>query len=181
MNDILTKRSLAAEKRLFAIIVAVTLLASALMILIRYEQSLDRMLKTRQAIKPNLVKMRNETRSMQATTATMRQKLPKGQGAPSDEALLYSRLDQIKNLIQPTEMNVAAKNDAGGIISISFSLNLPAHQYEKALNAMGSLQTESFPFVTFTGITLEGSASTSGKPGIKLDGVVQMPIRDTSR
>ena len=179
MNDILLQRSIQAEKRLFTIIIVVVLLASALVVLIRYEQSLNKMLSFRRTIKPNLVKMSAETKTMQTTTTTLRQKLPQSQGAPSDEALLYARLDQIKSVMQPTEMTVAAKSDTAGMLTINFSINMPAHLYEKSLNGMGSLQTETFPFVTFTGITIEGGATSSGKPVIKLDGVVQMPRRDS--
>lgn len=178
MTELFLPRIRQLESRLVLLLIAITILASTLAVLVRYEQTLNKTLTFRKTVKANLAAMRAETKTILTLTSTLRQKMQHGATYSSDDALLYARLDQIKSDLQPSEMTISAKTTTNGIQSVGFTITQPAHLYPKTVNSMGMLQTETFPFVTFTGFVVEHA---QGKAVMKIEGLVQLPVREAKK
>lgn len=167
MRQYSTKQAL----RLTAILTLVLLLGSSLALITRKKQSLDEMLRYHTRIKSNLIAMQDNTRRIKKQMSDFRTQLKLDEQRHSKEVQLFQRLDQIKSAVQPTEMLVTAIETKDAASSIGFTLKLPYERYEAGVNAMGQLQTESLPLVSFN----EASLSSSAGNEITITGTVLLP------
>lgn len=167
MQQYSTKQAL----RLTAILTLVLLLGSSLALLTRKKQSLDELLQYHTRIKSNLISMQDNTRRMKEQITAFRAHLKPDEQQHSKEVRLFQRLDQIKATMKPTEMLVTSIETKEGISTVGFTLKLPLTRYEAGINAMGQLQTESLPMVTFN----ETSLSTSAGNEMTVSGTVFLP------
>ncbi len=158
--------------RLTALLLCVALLGTALALLLRKEQAQRRLAALHGRILTNLPLMAAETANLQREVTAFRQGLPGTLDRRSPDLLLYTRLDQIKALLQPSEMTITGVETGNGRKTISFNLKVPAARYSALVNGMGQLQTELFPFVEFREITLNPTATDSS---IALSGRVLLP------
>ena len=175
MNELLAHRTRRLEKRLLAAALLLLLLTSLTALLTRYDRSLSSQVRLYRLITDRLPLMKQETKDYKAAIAALQTASDAGAAASSRDLLLYSRLDQVKATLQPSEMSVAAKTTAKSMQSITFNLTLPPHTYAQAVNRMGTLQTASHPFVAFTALHLENTAA-----GLKVEGAVHLPIPEKS-
>lgn len=157
--------------RLAAILTLVLLLGSSLALLTRKKQSLDEMLRYHTKIKSNLINMQDNTQHIQEQISNFRTHLKSDEQRHSKEVRLFQRLDQIKSIMKPTEMLVSPIETKEGASSIGFTLKLPVARYEASINAMGQLQTESLPMVSFNEVDLSASAGNE----MTITGTVLLP------
>ncbi|CAH2032359.1 hypothetical protein [Trichlorobacter ammonificans] len=172
MNAALLARTRQASRHLIVLLALCTLLGILLAVMVRTEQSLARLKVSHRTIVANLPRMVEDTRLMQEQIANFRQLVPAGGGERSTELLLFSRLDQIKAALNSGEMTVSALEKKDGSASIGFSLKLPLPSYPTVINALGRLQTETFPFVVVTKVVVDGN----GAGQFTVDGSVLMPL-----
>ena len=165
------KRTTILAIRMSAIVLLVTLLGSALALLIRKEQSLITMLGYRNKIKHNVIAMRDNSRLLTEQMTAFRRQIRTDHLQRSAEMQLFLRLDQIKTDLKPLEMNVTPVESKDGAHSIGFTLKLPASSYETSINTMGRLQTELFPFVIYKGTSFNAVPGTD----FTVEGTVFMP------
>lgn len=157
-------KTLKTRNRQLAIRFTVTLLifillGSALALTLRKVQSQRQLLTLHTKILANLPLMQTETTNLRQQVAAFRQALPPGLGSRSADLLLYARVDQIKSVLQPSEMTVTGPESKDGVQTLVFTLKVPLARYSALVNDMGQLQTELFPFVDFREISLAPSPS----------------------
>lgn len=156
----------------FAVVLLIfALLGSTLALLIRKGQAQRQLLTLHTRILTNLALMQSETALLQQQLATFRQALPADLGSQSPELLLYTRLDQIKSQLQPSEMTVTGLETKEGTTSVGFSMKVPASRYNELVNGMGRLQNGFVPLVDFHEF---GMAATDGS--IAVAGHVILPL-----
>lgn len=158
--------------RLAVLILIAMLLGSALALLLRKGQSLRQLLVLHTRILANLPLMQAETSQLHQQVAAFRQALPADLAARSPDLLLYSRLDQIKSRLQPSEMTINPPEHKDGSHRIDFTLKAPISRYSAVVNGMGQLQAELFPFTDFREITL---APTAADSTLMVSGSVLLP------
>lgn len=148
-------------------LVIATLLGSVLALLLRKTQSQRALLEQHTRIVTNLPRMQAETASIQQQANAFRQTLPAGFGSRSAGLLLYTRLDEIKSRLQPSEMAVTPLESKEGLQTVGFTLKVPLARYAELVNGMGQLQTNLVPHVDFRELsiapkTAEGIITVSG-------------------
>lgn len=168
----LKERTRAAGIRLIIVMILFMLLGIVLAVMIRKEQSLQRMLASHRAIAANLPRMIEDTRQMREQVQNFRRLVPPANGGRSAELLLFSRLDQIKTALPSAVMTVSNLENKDGAASVGFSLKMPLKAYAAAIDSLGRLQTETFPFVVINKVTLD--ALTTGQ--FSVEGTVTMPL-----
>lgn len=148
-------------------LVIATLLGSVLALLLRKTQSQRALLEQHTKIVANLPRMQAETASIQQQVNAFRQTLPAGFGSRSAGLLLYTRLDEIKSRLQPSEMTVSPLETKEGLQTVGFTLKVPVTRYGELVNDMGHLQTNLVPHVDFRELSItpkaaEGTIVVSG-------------------
>ena len=157
--------------QLIIILAIFTLLGATLAVMIRKEQSLIKLRASHRTIAANLPRMAEDIRLLHEQVANFRLLTPARGAGRSVELLLFSRLDQVKNTIPSSLMTVTALEKKDGKASVTFSLKLPLQSYTTAINSIGRLQTETFPFVVVNRIGLDAATGQ-----FSIDGSVIMPL-----
>jgi hypothetical protein len=151
-------------------------LATSLALSIRYRQSLEELVANHEAIRLNLALMRTSTITLHKTVTSFRSMLPVGYENRSAEFMLLTRLDEIKTKLPRGELLVNPIQSKNGMLSIEFLSKLENPYYSDVLNAIGTLETDIFPFVTIKSISISGDQRN--KPGpisIAITGEIATP------
>lgn len=175
--DIMSRYSRKLAIRLGCAVLLFAVLATFLGIMVRYRQSLLNAYEHHLAIRKNVTEMR-ETRERIATSVTrFKGMLPVGYDSRTPEWLMFSRLDQVKNRFPKGELSVKPiEKKEDGSLALNFSLKLIHPEYNRVINTIGELETEVFPFVTFTGIDGQQVVDGLGKAfGVTVTGSIVMP------
>lgn len=158
--------------QLIIVLVLFMLLGVTLAVMIRKEQSLVKLRTSHRSITANLPVMEEDTRRIREQMANFRRLIPAENGGRSLELLVFSRLDQVKAALPQSTMTVFPLEKKDGNASVAFSLKVPIQNYATAINIVGRLQTETFPFVIINRVALD--AVNSGQ--FSIDGSVVMPL-----
>lgn len=172
MITILQTRNRQLALRLALTLLIFTLLATTLSLLVRKVQSQRQLVALHTKILTNLPLMQRETTSLQQQVTAFRQALPAELTTRSAELMLYSRLDEIKSTLQPSEMTVTAPESKDGLQTIGFNLKVPFARYNQLVNAMGQLQTRLIPFADFNELSM---SPTTTEGSIVVNGSVVLP------
>lgn len=169
--------SLRKHNRRLALRLALALLVFVVLgvvcaLLLRAVQARQALREQHTSILANLPRMQAETATIHQQMAAFRRTMPADLGNRSPELSLYSRLDEIKRTLQPSEMTVAAPERKDGLLSIGFNLKLPLTRYSGLINGMGQLQTTLVPFVDFRELALDAKTAEGA---ITITGSVILP------
>jgi hypothetical protein len=168
----LKKRTRASSIRLIIVMVLFMLSGSLLAVMIRKEQVLKKEQAVHRTIVANLPRMAEDTRQLRRQVQNFRRLVPDASGGRSTELLLLSRLDQVKAALPTAVMTASNLEKKDGAASVGFSLKMPLQEYATAINSIGRLQTETFPFVVIKKVSLDALAAGQ----LSVDGVVLLPL-----
>lgn len=168
----LKKRTRAGNIRLMIVTVIFMLSGVVLAVMIRKEQSLKKLQASHRTIVANLPRMVEDTRLLREQVQNFRRLVPPATGGISTELLLFSRLDQIKAALPSAVMTASNLEKKDGVASVGFSLKIPLPVYPTAINSIGRLQTETFPFVVINKVSVDALAAGQ----FSVDGSVTMPL-----
>jgi hypothetical protein len=182
MNRAMTAHTSSLTIRLALLIFIFAVIASAAAALARYNQGLGTMLVNQRNIKANLEQMRSSTVNINRSVAEFRRLLPSGYGTSSPELLMFARVDEIKQTIHPSEINVKPVETKEGALAVEFSLKLNSPDFSKLVNSLGQLETSIFPFVSIRSVAIDQSSlGLLNGMTVVVEGAVLMPAPSTSK
>lgn len=163
------------QRRFLATTALFILLLSGFILLARYEQDARENLAdlTQAGAKLSLVKA--STVEMKQILTTYRGFLHSGDENKSSEALLFSRLDDIKAMFPNSQFTIAVPTEQPEGVSVPFSIKIPQGNYTDFLNALAFMQSRIFPFVSVRTITIGYDQPAKGVVGYKIDGIIVTP------
>ena len=176
MNNAMTGYTRQLSTKLAIVLACFTVLACAAAALARYNQGLDQMLVKKRNIKSNLERLLASTIEIRNSNESFRRALPPGYGSRSAELLMFAKMDEIKNMLKPSEIQVKPVENKEGSLSVEFSLKIKNPAYTGLVNSLGQLETSMFPFVSVRSVSIETStADLSDSTLITIEGAVLMP------
>ncbi len=176
MKELMQKHTDSLMKRFVLTAAIFALIASALVGLVRYEQSLQRLAAAVKKIFTKVETVKRATTETQDTIRKIKGQLPAGYGSKSNEWIIYSRLDELKNSLSPAVMTVGTLEEKDGALTLSFSYNPGHSDYNRLINQIGTIESYVFPFISINGLKIGGTGNETPQAGsINVEGAIIIP------
>jgi hypothetical protein len=176
MNEFITK-----WRRRFLIATALLIILLSGFVLLDKVESNDHLtVRNFQIIRGKLALMRTSTSDIRQTLVILRGFLPPGYNEKSIEALLFSRVDDLKTMFPLSLFTISAPEESTDNMVLPFTISVGAYNYSSFLNDIGMMQTKSFPFVTIRSISICTEEGTGGGLTYKIEGVISTPKKNGS-
>ena len=177
MNEQMQRYSKKLTMKFVATVSIFAVMASLMVGLIRYEQSLKRLKKAHEGIVSRITQMKAVEAETRRTVDRIKQSIPPGYGTRTDEWLIYSKMDSIRATLQPTEMNLSTIEEKEGFKSLQFTYKPKDTDYSRLLNQTGLLETSVYPLVSIDSIKLgRGEKGSEKSESILVEGTVKIPV-----
>ena len=131
-----------------------------------YAMSFENTAKNLEKIRLGLVRIEAATRDMKKSMVTIERVVPSKLFSESPERQLLSGLDDLKNSMRNSVINITDIATEGNKVILPITIRGHLTDYSLFVNDVGKLQAMRFPFMNIQGITImkeAGSASESSR------------------
>ncbi len=148
------------------------LVASSVILCVKYRDSLAVTVRTLQQARLNLMQVRDVTHSVESSLSGIKAVLPPRMLSRLPEEVLLEGLDDLKERIKGADITVANIETKGDEINLPVQIKYGIRDYTDFVNKIGYLQSLRFPFFSITNISL---AQGPDKVLCEIKGSLRMP------